>query len=194
MTHRFIVVETNLTNIHGWSLLQVLPRSINNINVVHLISCHVQDNIITIYLFLPIYVEGNWAISVWLLNKKFESYIRMNRLALNGISFDKLNTIFKKSFRNVINCLTLTHPQINMGRWHFVHMKPEVEKTLYDKLYKVINNKSVIYICSVSPRITHFPHFILILNILNKDDFIFLTNKKTLLSSFYSVSCRLRMC
>ena len=39
MTHHLRIVKTNLTNIHWRSFLQIIPRSINNINVVHFIAC-----------------------------------------------------------------------------------------------------------------------------------------------------------
>lgn len=37
-THQFRVVKANLTHIHGWRLLQIVPWCINNINIIHLIT------------------------------------------------------------------------------------------------------------------------------------------------------------
>lgn len=39
--HHLRIVETNLTNIHGGSFLQVGPRSVHNIDVVHLVAWHI---------------------------------------------------------------------------------------------------------------------------------------------------------
>ena len=37
-SHQFRVVKTNLTHIHGWCLLQVVPWCINHINIIYLIT------------------------------------------------------------------------------------------------------------------------------------------------------------
>lgn len=46
-THHFRVVKTDLTNIHWRRLLQIIPWSINNIHIVHLIAYNIIVIIIT---------------------------------------------------------------------------------------------------------------------------------------------------
>ena len=39
--HHFWIVKTNLTNIHRSSFLQIGPGSVNNIDIIHLVACHI---------------------------------------------------------------------------------------------------------------------------------------------------------
>ena len=41
--HHLRIVEADLANIHGSSFLQIGPRSVNNINVVHLVACNLKE-------------------------------------------------------------------------------------------------------------------------------------------------------
>ena len=43
---------------------------------------------------------------------------------LNGISFDKLCTVFQQTFTHVIHCLAFIQSHIYMRRGHLIYMEP----------------------------------------------------------------------
>lgn len=47
-----------------------------------------------------------------------------SKFTLDGISFDKLSAILQYTFAYIINSLSSLQSNINMGRRHFIHMKP----------------------------------------------------------------------